>query len=72
MLLSPVEISNHQCWSIFGTVSNLIFAISLQRKHSSPDSLGQPQDLILSGWQKRVFWVAYVLDRYLSAVLGNP
>ncbi len=62
----------HQCWSIFGTVINLIFAISLQRKHGSPDSSGQPQDLILSECQKRVFWVAYVLDRYLSVVLGNP
>jgi hypothetical protein len=62
----------HQCWSIFGTVINLIFATSLHRKFGSPDSGGRQQDLILSECQKRVFWVAYVLDRYLSVALGNP
>jgi hypothetical protein len=62
----------HQCWSIFGTVINLIFATSLHRKYGSPDSNGRPQDLILSECQKRVFWVAYVLDRYLSVTLGSP
>ncbi|KAE9371616.1 hypothetical protein N431DRAFT_545824 [Stipitochalara longipes BDJ] len=62
----------HQCWFIFGTVVNLIFASGLHRKHGSPDSPGQPQDLILAECQKRVFWMAYEIDRYLSVVLGNP
>jgi hypothetical protein len=28
--------------------------------------------MIILECRKRVFWVAYVMDRYLSAVLGRP
>jgi len=63
----------HQCWSIFGSIINLIFATGLHRKNGTPGNGGvQAEDMILHECQKRVFWVAYVLDRYLSTVLGRP
>jgi len=63
----------HQCWSIFGTIINLIFATGLHRKNGTPGGAGgQEEDMIILECRKRVFWVAYVMDRYLSAVLGRP
>lgn len=60
---------NH-CWSLFGTTSQLVFAIGLHR--------GKKADL-LSGTgrveiecRRNVFWSAYTLDKYLSAALGRP
>ncbi|APA13245.1 hypothetical protein SS1G_13789 [Sclerotinia sclerotiorum 1980 UF-70] len=58
----------NQCWSTFGTVVSLIFALGIQRKHSQKDVIS----LIDIECQKRVFWAAFTLDKYLSYVLHRP
>ncbi|KAF2445783.1 hypothetical protein P171DRAFT_386601, partial [Karstenula rhodostoma CBS 690.94] len=60
---------NH-CWSLFGTMAHLAFAIGLNRGRScSPSS---SIDFIELESRRRLFWVAYVLDKYLAAALGRP
>ncbi|KAL5375296.1 hypothetical protein DPSP01_011306 [Paraphaeosphaeria sporulosa] len=60
---------NH-CWSLFGTLAHLAFAIGLNRGRScSPSS---SVDYIELESRRRLFWVAYVLDKYLAAALGRP
>ncbi|KAJ8060210.1 hypothetical protein OCU04_010553 [Sclerotinia nivalis] len=58
----------NQCWSTFGTVVSLIFALGIQRKHSQKDVIS----LIDIECQKRVFWAAFTLDKYLSYALHRP
>lgn len=60
---------NH-CWSLFGTMAHLILAIGIHRKRRVETSNGA--DLVELECRKRVFWCAYGLDNYLSAVLGRP
>ena len=60
---------NH-CWSLFGTMAHLIFAIGIHRKRRVETSNGA--DLVELECRKRVFWCSYGLDSYLSAVLGRP
>ncbi|KAK9354802.1 fungal-specific transcription factor domain-containing protein [Lipomyces doorenjongii] len=61
---------NH-CRSLFGTTAHLIQALGLHRrqKHLSTQNT---VDYIEQECRKRVFWAAYSLDKYLSAVLGRP
>ncbi|KUJ06828.1 uncharacterized protein LY89DRAFT_678409 [Mollisia scopiformis] len=65
-LLSRSRIN--QCYSIFGTVVNFIYAIGIHRERR-PSSTS---DLLEIEMQKRVFWGAYVMDKYLSSSLGRP
>ncbi|KAK7204895.1 fungal-specific transcription factor domain-containing protein [Myxozyma melibiosi] len=61
---------NH-CRSLFGTTAHLIQALGLHRRQkqlASPVNV----DYIEQESRKRVFWSAYSLDKYLSAVLGRP
>lgn len=60
---------NH-CWSLFGTMAHLILAIGIHRKRRLETS--NSADLVELECRKRVFWCAYGLDNYLSAVLGRP
>jgi hypothetical protein len=67
-LLSQSRI-NH-CWSLFGTMAHLAFAIGLNRGRR-----GEPSttvDYIEVESRRRCFWIAYVLDKYLAAALGRP
>lgn len=59
----------NQAWYIFGTVSQMIYALGLHRKRK-PSPLSQ--EVIKTDCRKRVFWSAYTLDRYLSVILGRP
>ncbi|KAF7869963.1 hypothetical protein EAF04_004747 [Stromatinia cepivora] len=58
----------NQCWSTFGTVVGLIFALGIHRKHSQEDVIS----LIDIECQKRVFWAAFTLDKHLSYALHRP
>ncbi|KAE8444728.1 hypothetical protein EG329_014288 [Mollisiaceae sp. DMI_Dod_QoI] len=58
----------NQCNSTFGTVVNFIFTLGIHRERR-PSSVS---DLLEIEMQKRVFWSAYVLDKYLSSALGRP
>lgn len=65
-LLSRSRIN--QCYSIFGTTINLIYTLGIHRERR-PSSTS---DLLEIEMQKRVFWSAYVTDKYLSSSLGRP
>ena len=60
----------NQCWSLFGTVAHLAFAIGLNRGSSRCPSASV--DYVDLESRRRLFWIAYVLDKYLSAALGRP
>ncbi|PLB49339.1 putative transcriptional activator protein acu-15 [Aspergillus steynii IBT 23096] len=59
---------NH-CWSLFGTIARLIFALGLHRnRHAFSNSMTQVE----IECRRRTFWSAYSLDNYLSMALGRP
>ncbi|KAH6643665.1 fungal-specific transcription factor domain-containing protein [Boeremia exigua] len=60
---------NH-CWSLFGTTSHLALAIGLNRGRRYDPSA--TVDYVELESRRRTFWVAYSLDKYLSAALGRP
>ncbi|KAI1114055.1 transcriptional regulatory protein GAL4 [Nemania sp. NC0429] len=61
---------NH-CWSLFGTVSNLILALGLNRK-TRPEKTHDESRIIEVECRRRTFWCAYTLDVFLSVALGRP
>lgn len=61
---------NH-CWSLFGTVSRLAYAIGLNRKDRWPGSSNR-SDKVDIQCRRRTFWSAFTLDTFLSAALGRP
>jgi hypothetical protein len=60
---------NH-CWSLFGTTAHLALAIGLNRGRRGDHS--GVVDYIELESRRRLFWSAYVLDKYLAAALGRP
>lgn len=60
---------NH-CWSLFGTLSHLALAIGLNRGRKCDPST--KVDYVEIESRRRLFWVAYSLDKYLAAALGRP
>ncbi|KAB5576198.1 fungal-specific transcription factor domain-containing protein [Coniochaeta sp. 2T2.1] len=64
-----------QAWYTFGTVCQISSALGLHRRSGKTRNAGskaaQP-DYIASQCRKRVLWVAYTIDAYLSVVLGRP
>ncbi|KAI4664105.1 uncharacterized protein J4E79_003606 [Alternaria viburni] len=60
---------NH-CWSLFGELSHLAFAIGLNRGRKCDPST--KVDYVEIESRRRLFWVAYSLDKYLAAALGRP
>lgn len=66
-LLSQSRIN--YCYSLFGTVARLLFALGLHRnRHPRSNYMGQVE----IECRRRTFWSAYSLDNYLSAALGRP
>ncbi|KAI8931415.1 hypothetical protein NX059_011744 [Plenodomus lindquistii] len=62
---------NH-CWSLFGTLSHLAFAIGLHRGRKYDVSSRGKIDYVEIEDRRRLFWCAYSLDKYLAAALGRP
>ncbi|KAF1937956.1 hypothetical protein EJ02DRAFT_447142 [Clathrospora elynae] len=60
---------NH-CWSLFGALSHLAFAIGLNRGRKCDPS--STVDYVELESRRRLFWCAYSLDKYLAAALGRP
>ncbi|KAM0144892.1 hypothetical protein ACHAP3_000011 [Botrytis cinerea] len=58
----------NQCWSTFSNVVSLIFTLGLHRHYSKRNIV----DLIEVECQKRVFWAAFYLDKFLSCALERP
>ncbi|KIX95559.1 uncharacterized protein Z520_08679 [Fonsecaea multimorphosa CBS 102226] len=65
-LLSTFRIN--ECRFCFSLACTLLTSIGLHRKISSAHKL----DLVTLELRKRTFWGAYVLDDYLSVMLGRP
>ncbi|KAF5872772.1 putative zn 2cys6 transcription factor protein [Botrytis fragariae] len=58
----------NQCWTTFSNVVSLIFTLGLNRYYSKRGIV----DLIEVECQKRVFWAAFFLDKFLSYALDRP
>ena len=57
-----------ECRFSFGLVNTIVASMGLQRKASTPAHL----DLVEIEQRRRVFWCAYIMDGYLSVMLGRP
>lgn len=65
----------NQAWYCLGNALQIILALGLHRKSNSAiqtRSLSDIKDSVLEQCRKKVFWVAYTLDRYVCVVLGRP
>ncbi|KAF7914778.1 uncharacterized protein EAE98_011477 [Botrytis deweyae] len=58
----------NQCWSTFSNVVSLIFTLELNRHYSNRGII----DLVEVECQKRTFWAAFFLDKFLSYALNRP
>lgn len=61
----------NKAWFTHGTMVQLMMALGLHRKRGITSD-GKPVDHIHTECQKRTFWCSYVVDKYLSLVLGRP
>ena len=64
----------NQGWYIFGKTALITSALGLHRRSNRKGNAGSAsgQDYITVQCQRRVFWVAYTIDKYLSVVFGRP
>lgn len=63
----------NQAWYTFGQSLQIISALGLHRRDDRKRApTPQKRDYIDEQCRKRTFWVAYILDKYLSVVLGRP
>ena len=58
-----------EAWYTLGTATQMMMAIGLHRRGTTP---GGRKNTITRECSKRVFWSAYLLDAYLSGMLGRP
>ncbi|KAL5365571.1 fungal-specific transcription factor domain-containing protein [Aspergillus floccosus] len=64
----------NKAWYTFGRALQIISSLGLHRRRGripNPYSKGCP-DYISLQCGRRVFWVAYIIDKYLSVVFGRP
>lgn len=57
---------------MFGVTSRLIIALGLHRKGLRKYKVENSAHHVEEESRKRLFWCAYNLDKYLSAMLGRP
>ena len=64
----------NQGWYVFGTTALITSALGLHRRSNRNGNAGTSavQNYIAVQSQRRVFWVAYTIDKYLSVVFGRP
>ena len=62
----------NQGWYVFGLTCQIISALGLHRRSNKKRSAATKANYISSQCRKRVFWVAYTIDQYLSVVFGRP
>ncbi|KAF1961130.1 hypothetical protein CC80DRAFT_373337, partial [Byssothecium circinans] len=61
----------NQAWYTFGHALQIISALGLHRRDGSK-RFRHHLDYIELQCRKRIFWVAYTLDKYLGTVFGRP
>jgi hypothetical protein len=59
----------NQAWYVFGVTTQILAALGLHRRSGKKRKRA---DYITLELRKRVFWVAYTIDIYLSVVFGRP
>ncbi|KAL4863849.1 hypothetical protein BDV12DRAFT_201716 [Aspergillus spectabilis] len=71
-LLQTVRMN--KAWYTFGNACQVISSLGLHRRQSRQQtaSLRDQSDYIAHQCAKRVFWTAYIIDKYLSVVFGRP
>lgn len=63
----------NRAWYVFGDILQLISALGIHRTGRRPTGSSKSgADYITSQCRRRVFWTAYILDKYLGVVLGRP
>ncbi|KAH7071537.1 fungal-specific transcription factor domain-containing protein [Paraphoma chrysanthemicola] len=63
----------NQAWYTFGHAMQIISALGLHRKlDRKRTSSAHARDYIEEQCQRRTFWVAYTLDKYLGVMFGRP
>ncbi|KAH7317105.1 fungal-specific transcription factor domain-containing protein [Stachybotrys elegans] len=65
----------NQAWYVFGCTVPIVSALGLHRKsarHKSSGTRTPNMDYITFECRKRVYWVSYTIDKYLSVVFGRP
>lgn len=61
----------NRAWYTIGMSFQMISAMGLHRRSSRRRGM-PPADYMQDQIQKRIFWSAYILDRYIGVVLGRP
>ncbi|KAL5340978.1 fungal-specific transcription factor domain-containing protein [Aspergillus crustosus] len=71
-LLQTVRMN--KAWYTFGSACQVISSLGFHRRQSRQHngSLREQPDFIAHQCAKRVFWSAYIIDKYLSVVFGRP
>nr|OQO29948.1 hypothetical protein B0A51_02944 [Rachicladosporium sp. CCFEE 5018] len=62
----------NQAWYIFGNLLQILSAMGMHRRDRKRSIVDSRADYIHKQCRKRVFWCAYILDKYLGVVLGRP
>ncbi|KAK6432570.1 hypothetical protein LTR95_011259 [Oleoguttula sp. CCFEE 5521] len=62
----------NQAWYIFGNLLQILSALGMHRRDRRRSSVNGGSDYIHIQCRKRVFWCAYILDKYLGVVFGRP
>ncbi|KAL4932423.1 Zn(II)2Cys6 transcription factor [Aspergillus undulatus] len=71
-LLQTTRMNN--AWYSFGNAYQIISSLGLHRRQPRKANVSLPAhlDYITCQCGKRVFWTAYIIDKYLSVVFGRP
>lgn len=65
----------NKAWYTFGSAYQILSSLGLHRRRSQEQGVpfkNHSRDYISLQCSKRVFWVAYTIDGYLSVVFGRP
>lgn len=65
----------NKAWYTLGSVFHITLSLGMHRKRDQKRNFpftSRRQNYITSECFKRAFWAAYVIDKYLSVVLGRP
>lgn len=65
----------NKAWYTLGSVFHITLSLGMHRRRDHKRDfpfMSRRQNYITSECSKRTFWAAYVIDRYLSIVLGRP
>ncbi|KAE8420264.1 fungal-specific transcription factor domain-containing protein [Aspergillus pseudocaelatus] len=64
----------NRAWYVFGNVYQIVSSLGLHRRRSRKQNIPSngPSNYVKAQCAKRVFWVTYTIDKYLSVVMGRP